>query len=171
MLVPAHLSDLPDILSLCACCRDILLSQGITQWDETYPDKAIFQADITRSHTFLQRDGSGRLVAYFAMDTEDDLQWAIRTRAYAPPACALLLHRLCIHPQLQGRGLGRSCIQFAEKQARALGYRALLLTVFAQNKRAISFYQSLGYLDCGALLFEENGDWGLTMYKPLQPLK
>lgn len=166
-LYPAKPRELPEIWRLVSVCRDDLLAHGVAQWDETYPTLDILHTDLTCGRAFAAREENGALLAYFTLNEQDDLAWATRAFSYDPPKNALLIHRLCVHPQHQRRGFGRTCLRFAEQRAAALGYQALLLTVFAQNKRAVSFYQTLGYQSCGALQFEENGDLGLTMYKPV----
>lgn len=166
-LYPAKLKELPEAWRLISACRDDLLARGVAQWDETYPTLDILHADLARGHTFAARGENGALIAYFTLNEQDDLPWAFRAFSYDPPENALLIHRLCVHPKHQHRGYGRACLRFAEQRAADLGYRALLLTVFSQNKGAVSFYQTLGYQSCGALQFEENGDLGLTLYKPV----
>ena len=50
-----------------------------------------------------------------------------------------------VAPRGEGQGIGRMLIEKGEKWAREQGYRWLTLSVFAQNLRARSVYQQLGY--------------------------
>jgi len=52
---------------------------------------------------------------------------------------------LAVSPKLQGLGLGKLLIEHAEKWAKNLGCRLLHLEVFANNKKADSFYQNIGF--------------------------
>lgn len=52
---------------------------------------------------------------------------------------------LAVSPQSQGLGLGKLLIEHAEKWAKNLGCRLLHLEVFANNKKANSFYQNIGF--------------------------
>jgi len=52
---------------------------------------------------------------------------------------------LAILPKSQGLGLGKTLIEHAEKWAKDLGCRLLHLEVFANNKKADSFYLNIGF--------------------------
>jgi len=52
---------------------------------------------------------------------------------------------LAVSPKSQGLGIGKLLINHAEKWAKNLGCRLLHLEVFANNKKADSFYQNLGF--------------------------
>jgi GNAT superfamily N-acetyltransferase len=52
---------------------------------------------------------------------------------------------LAVSPKSQGLGLGKLLIEHAEKWAKNLGCRILHLEVFANNKKADSFYQNIGF--------------------------
>ncbi|MGO2292155.1 MAG: GNAT family N-acetyltransferase [Pseudoalteromonas sp.] len=52
---------------------------------------------------------------------------------------------LAISPKSQGLGLGKTLIKHAEKWAKNLGCRLLHLEVFANNTKADSFYQNIGF--------------------------
>lgn len=55
------------------------------------------------------------------------------------------LHLLGVHPQAQGRGLGRALVQAAERWLIARGGPKLNLQVRSDNTAVIQFYQRLGY--------------------------
>jgi GNAT superfamily N-acetyltransferase len=52
---------------------------------------------------------------------------------------------LAVSPKSQGLGLGKLLIEHAEKWAKQLGCRLLHIEVFANNKKADSFYQNIGF--------------------------
>lgn len=52
---------------------------------------------------------------------------------------------LAVSPKSQGLGIGKRLIEQAEKWAKNLGCRLLHLEVFANNKKADSFYQKIGF--------------------------
>jgi len=52
---------------------------------------------------------------------------------------------LAVSPQSQGLGVGKLLVEHAEKWAKGLGCRLLHLEVFANNKKAESFYQNIGF--------------------------
>ena len=62
---------------------------------------------------------------------------------------------LAVSDDVAGKGVGRILVERAEAWARALGYRILILDVFAMNTHARSFYQHLGYVEETLKLIKE----------------
>lgn len=52
---------------------------------------------------------------------------------------------LAVSPAAQGMGAGRLLMKAAENWAKEQGYRLLHLEVFANNNKALGFYQNLGF--------------------------
>ena len=64
-------------------------------------------------------------------------------------ADGLLLDNVAVHPDHQGRGLGRRLIDFAEAEARRQGYAALDLYTHELMTENIGMYRALGYQETG----------------------
>ena len=64
-------------------------------------------------------------------------------------AGGLLLDNVAVHPDHQGRGLGRRLIAFAEDEARRLGHGALDLYSHESMTENIALYGALGYAETG----------------------
>ncbi len=64
-------------------------------------------------------------------------------------ADGLLLDNVAVHPDHQGRGLGRRLIDFAEAEARRQGYQALDLYTHELMTENIGRYRALGYQETG----------------------
>ncbi len=56
---------------------------------------------------------------------------------------------LCIDPDLQGQGLGRSLLQHLLSEARSCHAGSVFLEVRASNRRARSLYESSGFNELG----------------------
>lgn len=59
------------------------------------------------------------------------------------------LVRLYVQPQTQGSGLGKALIGAAERLASTNLLKAMWLTAWEKNRRALAFYARLGYADVG----------------------
>lgn len=62
------------------------------------------------------------------------------------------LHRIAVHPQSTGAGIGTALIRAAMLWGRAAGGRVMLLNVRPDNARAQSLYERLGFAATGTRL-------------------
>lgn len=68
------------------------------------------------------------------------------------------LRQMAVSPRLQGKGVGREIVIFAEQYARSNGFDELIMHA---RKEATGFYQKLGYKICG----EEFTEVGIPHYE------
>jgi len=66
-----------------------------------------------------------------------------------PKPDGLYLGKLAVEPDLQGQGLGRQMVAFAEARARALGLPQVELETRVELTENHRFYLSLGYAEAG----------------------
>ena len=66
-----------------------------------------------------------------------------------PKSDHLLLDNIAVHPDRQGRGLGRRLIAFAESEARRRGFVELRLYTHATMTENIALYTRLGFRQTG----------------------
>jgi ribosomal protein S18 acetylase RimI-like enzyme len=63
----------------------------------------------------------------------------------------LMISGLAVDPAFQRRGVGRSLMEAAVREARARGARRLTLRVLAHNESAVRLYESVGFVVEGVL--------------------
>ncbi len=79
----------------------------------------------------------------------------------------LLLDNIAVHPDHQGRGLGRRLVAFAEEETRRLGYAELRLYTHQRMTENIALYARLGFRETGR--GTEAGYDRVFMTKPIGP--
>lgn len=57
----------------------------------------------------------------------------------------IVIHTFAIHPDYQGRGIGRRLLNFAEEYSRTQGVKVIRLDVSIHNTPAIKLYEKYGY--------------------------
>lgn len=147
---PAEVSDADAAWDLVASCRTALIERGITQWDTVYPSADTVRRDITNGTLFLLTTGVD-CVGAVTLDANQDPSYASLQWQFEAPA--LVVHRLCVSPHLQGRGFGKRLMQFAEEHATGGGYGSIRLDAYSGNPSAVAFYQQRGYRRVGQLFF------------------
>ena len=77
----------------------------------------------------------------------------------------MLLDNVAVHPDFQGRGLGRRLIELAETESRKHGYAHLELYTHERMTENLEMYNALGYVETARRI--ENGYQRVYMRKAL----
>jgi GNAT superfamily N-acetyltransferase len=64
---------------------------------------------------------------------------------------------LYVHPQMQGKGVGRQLLEAAANRLSELGFSTLNIAVLSTNEAARGFYEAMGGTDIGERTFDEEG--------------
>lgn len=121
--------------------------QHIFQWDDLYPAKADFLNDIRKHQLFIGLLDYDIAVVY-TVNKEFDEEYQNGKWNY--PDCEYrIIHRLCVNPAYQNRGIATQTLSHIEKELQKLGVEAVRLDVFSRNPFALSLYLSKGYEKVG----------------------
>lgn len=143
------LSDLNAICSMVDRAKILMESQGIHQWDEIYPCKEDFESDIKKStlHVAFEDDN---LAAVYVLSEECDEEYNSCDWEFKNPC---IIHRLCVSPDFQNKGIGKAVLKHIEQQISEMGYESVRLDVFSENPFALSLYAKNQYQKRG------HADW------------
>ncbi|MBE1440746.1 GNAT family N-acetyltransferase [Paenibacillus sp. OAS669] len=125
--------------------------QGIDQWDQYYPTKPVFQNDLLNGHLYgIRKDW--QWIGAVAVNEEQDtafegLPWQ------DPSGSWMVIHRLAVHPDYQGRGIGKKLLLFAEAEAVKKGYTSIRLDAYSANPSAVGMYEKAGYNRIGEVRY------------------
>jgi ribosomal protein S18 acetylase RimI-like enzyme len=73
---------------------------------------------------------------------------------YDEPRFAVL-HRLCVHPEFQGRGVAGEAMDYIESSVVSRGVHAVRLDAFSQNPAALRLYERRGYVKAGEIVYRK----------------
>ncbi len=153
LLTPLGMDSLESVTMLVTRATAALDALGIPQWDEIYPNRDTFASDIRDGTLYgLTEDGTlaGIIVLSEFQDTEyRAIDWQLKDER------PLVIHRLCVDPRFQGKGLAKVLMNFAEDYARGHGYRSVRLDAFTQNHISLALYRSLRFTDRGFVQFRK----------------
>ena len=149
-LVRAVSSDLPGIFGLYKAAIAHLTAQGLHFWDfNWYPNADILTQDVEKGDLYVVKDApSGRIAACVVLNTDFDEQYRNGRWEYETES-PFIVHRLCIHPDFQNRGLGKRVMQAAEAEGRARGFTAVRLDAYSGNQASLALYEHLGFRKAG----------------------
>lgn len=143
---------LEEICSLMKSCAVDMTARGIQQWDESYPNIELVLKDIQNQNLYIFTDAEA-VVGCIVMDEQQSPQYAqVKWQLNEEPI--LIIHRMAVSPEMQGKGMGKKLVSFAEEFGRMNGYRAIRLDAFKGNKNLQNFYVRLGYEAVGEIPLE-----------------
>ncbi len=143
----AETVDLDGIAALAGQAAARMVSQGIDQWDEFYPIREDFEQDIKSGQLTMGMLGDEIAVIYTVNGEYEPEYDSAKWKSPDMPFC--ILHRLCVNPLFQNRGLARQTMEHIEREAAAKGVQAIRLDVFSQNPHALKLYRNCGFEKAG----------------------
>lgn len=147
----AELCDAQSIMGLIIACIERMRARGIHQWDEIYPNPSLVEDNIRARSLFATRDKGTWRGSVCLNDLQpneyDSLPWRCTSGR------ALVVQRLCVHPDGQRHGIGRFLMKFAERFAREQGFASIRLDAYTGNSGALALYECLGYDRVGQVHF------------------
>ncbi len=163
MIRNATFTDIDAILKLTKACAEFMISNGVFQWNEHYPNRLAFEHDVERGELFvLEQDKNiiGCIVISTLMDEEYiPIQWLTKNENN------VYIHRLAIHPNYQGKGLAQQLMDFAETTSRQHKMQSVRLDTFSQNYRNQKFYELRGYQRLGEIYFPKQSEFPFYCYE------
>lgn len=163
-----HPEELDEIMEMLRRCIQVMQEGGSDQWNENYPNREVLADDLQRGVLFAA-EAQGKIAAIVVLDEEqDDLYETIEWKDTQGPH--LIMHRLAVDPRMQGQGIARRMVEFAEAYAREQGYRSLRLDTYARNTAALKLYRGLSYEQRGEVRFPGRIDVFPVFEKVLETL-
>ena len=146
----ANTTDLPAIIDLMKRVIPVMQASGNEQWDNGYPNKAVFKDDINERNLFvLVLDntilGTVTIDAMFPPEY-NSISWKTSPNTYT-------FHRMMVDPEYQGKGIATAIFQFIEKRGKKMGLKSLRVDTNAYNKTMISLFEKFKYKQVGIVHF------------------
>ncbi len=158
-------NDLDAVHALITACTRELQAQGINQWGDEYPTRDMIAANIEAGKVYAC-EVEHETAAVITIGAEG----ASEEHAHIPwrgeEESALFLNQLAVDPKRQGQGLGRFCMDFAERLAERTGARSLRLDAHVKNTPLRPWYRRRGYEELGLVAWHD----GERVYAAMEKL-
>ena len=152
----AHPQDLDAIMEMYNSCVQGMLSLGIDQWDESYPNRTIIEQDLKEGCYYIAII-ENEIVAGMRVDniqdpTYLDINWRDKTNNF------MVVHRLGSKTKVWNKGIGKQMMDFAENIAIESGCSSFRLDTYSHNPKAMEFYKKIGYQQLGHINLKPDKD-------------
>src|SRR6201996_7967922 len=143
--------DLPPLMALVRRVVPLMRATGNLQWDDTYPNEAVFQRDIDLDQLWVAVVADNIAgVAAVTMDQDPgytQVGWNIEEPG-------IVVHRIAVDPAFRGRGAAAALMLKAEEVAIERGITVLRVDTNTQNEATQRLFPKLGYVLAGEISLE-----------------
>jgi ribosomal protein S18 acetylase RimI-like enzyme len=142
--------DVDTLLSITAQASAFLAQQGVSQWQDGFPNRDVFLQDIQAGNCWLfTHDGqpAGCVSLYMGPEPDYDAiqgQW-LTQGDYGT------VHRLAVAEGYRGRGLATEMLTFMEDLLQGLGYPSVRVDTHRDNQPMRKLLKKQGYTRCGVV--------------------
>lgn len=143
----AEQNDVNNVFSVYNDAIKKMKSQNIYQWDDIYPNKQIVFDDISKQQLYLGLINN-EVASVYVLNKDCDKEYSCGKWEFTHLDYCII-HRLCVNPKYQNRGVGRATVQHIETQIKEMGIGSIRLDCFVKNPYAFKLYKSLGYNTVG----------------------
>jgi GNAT superfamily N-acetyltransferase len=146
-----RLATLPDVPGIMQVIKEVvpgMIAAGNFQWDDTYPNAAVFEDDIAMGQLWVA-DADGTIAGVSAITTEQYPEYA--DVGLDISETAIVTHRLAVSPRYRGQGIAAMLMDQAERVAVDRGIKTLRVDTNTANKATQSLFPKIGYRFAGEM--------------------
>ncbi|MDT0555653.1 GNAT family N-acetyltransferase [Patiriisocius hiemis] len=163
MITKAKHSEIDKIITITRACAAKMISEGIFQWNEHYPNKEAFINDCNRGELYVLLVAE-KIIGSITVSTFKDKEYQTVTWL-TPDHNNYYIHRLAIQPKYQGQGYAKKLMDFAEEIAKQNNAASVRLDTFSKNKRNQKFYEARGYTKLENIYFPKQSKHPFYCYE------
>ena len=143
----AKIDDINLVLEIFRSAINVMVANGILQWDDIYPDEKILYEDIQKNQMFLG-EIDGKIVSIFTLNQECDEEYKNGNWNYKRSSFAVI-HRFCVNTNIQNKGIGTKTMNIIEEILKEKSIETIRLDTFSLNPFALKMYEKCGYIKVG----------------------
>jgi GNAT superfamily N-acetyltransferase len=126
----------------------LMRASGNLQWDDNYPNAQVFARDVALDQLWIAAI-DGQVAGVAAITTDQEPEYANVGWDIQEPA--IVVHRLAVDPNFQGKGVAVALMQHAEVVAKERGITVLRVDTNTQNAVTQRLFPKLGYTLSGEI--------------------
>ncbi|MBE6082904.1 GNAT family N-acetyltransferase [Sporanaerobacter sp. PP17-6a] len=151
----AEMNDIDKIFKIYQNVVFHLRKLNIDQWDEVYPTKEILRNDIEEKSLFVVFDTLNNIpISSIVINESQEPEYKSVNWANTKGKICVI-HRFCVEPVFQRRGIGNKTLLSAEDYIMKKRYSSIRLDAFTENLSALNFYKRNGYVFRGQVVFRK----------------
>ena len=133
----ANKVDLENIMKMYKSCVKGMITNGIDQWNDTYPNIEIISQDL-EVMTYYVAEIEGEIIGGINIDQNQDetylaIDWKDKSNSF------LVVHRLGVKEENWGEEMGKRLMNFVEDLVVEKRLKSIRLDTYSGNPKAMEF--------------------------------
>lgn len=159
-------SDVERMDEICEAAKAAMRNMGIDQWQDGYPNRACWEADVDDGFAYVAETDEGTVAGMFALVTNAETRdpepsyGEIDGAWLTPEAKYAAVHRVGVAAEAKGRGIAGTMLNFACDKAAQMGLASVRIDTHADNKPMQRALQKAGFVSCSVITLVEGNDAG-----------
>ena len=139
----ANINQTEEVFSIFSAAINHMEEEAIHQWDSIYPDKTVITEDIVRKQLYTGVI-DGKIAVCFVLSEDYDEEYKNGQWQW-PESKFCIIHRLCVSPDFQNKGIAAETLKYIENLCKSQGYDSIRLDCFTENPYSRKLYDKAGY--------------------------
>jgi len=152
------IEDINQVMEIIAQAKAYLMSSGVDQWQDDYPNEEIIREDIVNGYGYVL-ECKGKMVGTVALsfdgepwyDNIYDGKWITNEKF-------LVIHRLAVSDDVRGTDAASDIMRQAEKLCVLRGVRSIKIDTHEDNVIMQKFIKKNGFEYCGMVILGSEGE-------------
>jgi len=143
-----------DVNQIMRNIQDVVQEMGRIQnfqWDNTYPTRSVFSADIKENNLFVYKNSADTVVGLICANSYQPKEY--RNITWQENGEVLVLHRMAVDVNSRGKGIARALIKFAENIAFERNIKVIRSDTYSTNTAMNALFLNHGYNFAGEIKF------------------
>ncbi len=146
-----------------------LRAMCVDQWQKGYPNRSVWEQDITDKVTYLAVEGDTVLGAFMLL-TENEPSYNEIEGEWLTDTPYASLHRVCVSDHCKGSGVAGRLFSYGENLAKQMGFASIRIDTHPENGPMLRAVEKHGFTRCGTIILKggsEDGDLRVAFEKIL----
>lgn len=153
MIRLATLDDCAKVEILLNQAKAYFKNNNIDQWQTEYPNVEDIIKDVNDKKGYVYDDGD--VLGYAMIDMNKDANYDYIEGSWLNDDNYGVIHRICVHDDAKGKGIGSKFIEYAQKLALSNGIYNLRIDTHDDNKSMQRLISKNGFTKCGIIYVED----------------
>ena len=151
----ANFEDMPAMMLLIAQAQAFLSHLHVNQWQNGYPSQEIIEQDIRDENAWILEDNLALIAMVVVTFDVEPTYLQIYKGAWLTDGDYAVIHRLTVHDQWKGKGIGTQLFEKIESLVRTKGTPSIKIDTHQDNFVMQKLLTRFGYHYCGEIVLAD----------------